>query len=108
MGGRFKREWVYIYLWLIDEAVQQNLTQHCKGKHSNLHIYIHLKDKQMDNPVLKNPPDSVGSSGIIPGAGILHVLWGDYACAPQQLRLGGTTCSFRWARHKRKLLTIVK
>jgi len=31
MGGRFKREQIYVYLWLLDDVLQQTLTQHCKA-----------------------------------------------------------------------------
>ena len=30
VGGRFKREGMYVYIWLIHDAVQQKLTEHCK------------------------------------------------------------------------------
>jgi len=31
VGGEFKREGIYAYIWLIHVAVQQKLTQHCKA-----------------------------------------------------------------------------
>ena len=31
VGRRFKREEIYVYLWLIHIVVQQKLTQHCKA-----------------------------------------------------------------------------
>ena len=31
VGGRLKREGIYVYIWLIHVAVQQKLTQHCKA-----------------------------------------------------------------------------
>ena len=31
MGGRFKREGIYVYIQLIHFIVQQKLTQHCKA-----------------------------------------------------------------------------
>ena len=31
VGGRFKREGTYVYLWLIHIVVWQKTTQHCKG-----------------------------------------------------------------------------
>ena len=31
MGGGFKREVIYVYLWLIRFAVQQKPKQHCKA-----------------------------------------------------------------------------
>lgn len=46
VGERFKREWVYICLWLIDEVVQQNLTQHCKAVIFQKYIYISKKKKK--------------------------------------------------------------
>ena len=36
MGGRSKREGIYVYIELIHIAVQQKLTQHCKAIYSNL------------------------------------------------------------------------
>ena len=37
--GRFKREGIYVYLWLIHTAVQQKPTQHCKA------IILQFKNK---------------------------------------------------------------
>ena len=37
VGGRFQREGIYVYLWLIHADVWQKLTQYCKA------IIIHLK-----------------------------------------------------------------
>ena len=31
VGGRSKREGIYVYIWLIHFVVQQKLTQHCKA-----------------------------------------------------------------------------
>ena len=31
MGGRFKRESIYVYIKLFDFVVQQKLTQYCKA-----------------------------------------------------------------------------
>ena len=31
VGGRSKRERIYVYIWLIHVIVQQKLTQHCKA-----------------------------------------------------------------------------
>ena len=31
VGGRLKREGIYVYIWLIHVAVQKKLTQHCKA-----------------------------------------------------------------------------
>ena len=30
-GGRFKREGIYVYIWLVHSVVQQKLTQHRKA-----------------------------------------------------------------------------
>ena len=30
-GGTFKREQVYVYFRLLDDVLQQTLTQHCKA-----------------------------------------------------------------------------
>ena len=37
LGGRFKREGTYVYLWLIHDDVWQKPTQYCKA------IILHLK-----------------------------------------------------------------
>ena len=44
-GGRFKREQIHVHLWLIDDVVQQKLTQHCKAIIFQYKIYMHLKRK---------------------------------------------------------------
>ena len=31
VGVRFKREWIYVYLWLIHFIIEQKLTYHCKA-----------------------------------------------------------------------------
>jgi len=31
VGGRLKREGMYVYLWLIHVVVTQKVTQHCKA-----------------------------------------------------------------------------
>ena len=46
MGGRFKREQIHVYLWLIDDVVQQKLAQHCKAIIFQYKIYMHLKRKK--------------------------------------------------------------
>ena len=38
MGGRVKREWIYVYLWLIHTVVQQKPTQHRKATILKLEI----------------------------------------------------------------------
>ena len=52
VGKRFKREWVYICLWLIDEVVQQNLTQHCKAVIFQKYIYISKEKKKRKNRLI--------------------------------------------------------
>ena len=47
VGGRFKREGIYVYLQLIHFLVQQKLIQHCKA------IILQLKIKQSTNYYLK-------------------------------------------------------
>ena len=42
VGGRSKREGIYVYVWLIHFLVQQKLTQYCKA------IIIHLTTKKSD------------------------------------------------------------
>ena len=42
MGGRSKREGIYVYIQLIHFGVQQKLTQHCKA------IILQLKKMVMD------------------------------------------------------------
>ena len=39
VGGRFKREGIYVYLWLIDVEVGQKTTKFCKA------IILQLKSK---------------------------------------------------------------
>ena len=39
MGGRFKREGTYVYLWLIHADIWQKTTKFCKA------IILQLKDK---------------------------------------------------------------
>ena len=45
VGGRFKREGTYVYLWLIHVAIWQKLTQYCKAIILQLKINK-LKKKQ--------------------------------------------------------------
>ena len=40
VGGRFKREWTYVYLWLIQDDIWQKPTQYCKP------IILQLKQKK--------------------------------------------------------------
>ena len=42
VGGRLKREEMYVYMWPIHIVVQQKLTQHCKA------IVFQLKTKALD------------------------------------------------------------
>ena len=37
--------------------------------------------------VVKNPPANAGDTGSIPGPGISHMPWRNWACAPQLLSL---------------------
>ena len=46
MGGRLKREGMYLYLPLIHTVVQQKLTQHCKA--------VILKKKKKKNQEERN------------------------------------------------------
>ena len=48
MGGRFKREGTYAYLWLIHVDVWQKLTQYCKAIILQLRI-INLFTKRRKN-----------------------------------------------------------
>ena len=49
MGGRFKREGAYVYLWLIHVDVRQKPTKFCKA------IILQLKNKLIKkNPLLKD------------------------------------------------------
>ena len=41
MGGRFKKEGTYVYLWLIHVDVWQKATQHCKA------IILQLKTNKL-------------------------------------------------------------
>ena len=43
MGGRFKREGMYVYLWLIHVDVWQKPTQYCKAIILQLKINTFLK-----------------------------------------------------------------
>jgi len=38
VGGRFKREWTYLYLWLIHADIWQKPTQYCKAIIPQLNI----------------------------------------------------------------------
>ena len=56
MGGRFKREGTYVYLWLISVDVQQKTTKFYKA------IILQLKKKNLP----ANARDT-GDMGLIPG-----------------------------------------
>ena len=43
VGGRFKREWTYVYLWLIHVDIWQKPSQYCKV--IILQLKIKLKKK---------------------------------------------------------------
>ena len=49
VGGRFKREGTYIYLWLIDFSVQQKATQHCKATILQLKKKKHWQFAEKEN-----------------------------------------------------------
>ena len=44
MGGKFKREGIYVYLWLIHVDVWQKPTQYCKAIILQLKIIFFLKE----------------------------------------------------------------
>ena len=44
VGGRFKREGIYVYLWLIHIVLQQKPIQHCKA--IILQLKINLKKEK--------------------------------------------------------------
>ena len=46
VGGRFKREGTYVYLWLIHVDVWQNPTQYCKAIILQLKIKKRIKVKK--------------------------------------------------------------
>ena len=52
MGGRFKRERIYVYTWLIHFAVQKKLTQHCKASIFQLKKRKKERKKEMPNTEL--------------------------------------------------------
>ena len=45
VGGRSKREEIYVYIWLIDFVVQQKLTQHCKAAKPQLRKRMPCENK---------------------------------------------------------------
>ena len=50
VGGRFKREGTYVYLWLIHVDVWQKSTQHCKALVLQLTVFFFFlmrKEKKM-------------------------------------------------------------
>ena len=50
VGGRFKREWTYVYLWLIQVDIGQKSTQ--QGKAIILQLKIaKLKKKHIESPI---------------------------------------------------------
>ena len=48
VGGRFKREKTYVYLWLIHVDIWQKLTQYCKA------IILQLKTNKFKKKKFKN------------------------------------------------------
>ena len=66
MGGKLKREGIYVYLELIHAVEQQKLTQRCTEVISQLKINV--RDFPAC-PVVENLPSSAGDAGSIPGQG---------------------------------------
>ena len=54
VGGRFKREGIYVYLWLIHGAIWQNPAQHCKAITLQLKINFFKKNKARSEQVTLN------------------------------------------------------
>ena len=50
VGGRFEREWTYMYLWLIQADVWQKLTQYRKA--IILQLKMNLNKKKSVDPLL--------------------------------------------------------
>ena len=57
VGGRFKREGTYVYLWLIYVVVWQKPTQHCKA------IILQLKINKKKQIIKSVSPDG-GEDGL--------------------------------------------
>ena len=51
MGGRFMREGIYVYPWLIHVAVWQKTTQFCKAIISELNNKFKRNNKRPENAV---------------------------------------------------------
>ena len=49
MGGNFKREGTYVYLWLIHVDIWQKPTQYCKA------IILQLKKEKLLSDILYDP-----------------------------------------------------
>ena len=47
MGGRFKREGIYVYLWLIHIHVRQKITKFYKAIIKNKQIFFKAKKKKI-------------------------------------------------------------
>ena len=52
LGGRFKREGIYVYLWLIDVDTGQKPTEYCKA--INLQLKINFLKKYMGSAAAKS------------------------------------------------------
>ena len=58
VGGSFKRERVYVYLWLINVVVWQKPIQHCKA------IILQLKKKKKTDLIIGPSPTTQSYSAI--------------------------------------------
>ena len=52
VGGKFKTEGIYAYLWLIHALIWQKLTQHCKA--NILQLKIHLKRNMVESYICES------------------------------------------------------
>ena len=89
VGGRFKREGAYVYLWLIHVDVWQKPTQHCKA--IILQLKIILKEKR----ILERTGTRVGCvdgddlASSRPGLGVYrHFLVTELPCGVQKKVIG--------------------
>ena len=58
VGGRFKKEGTYVYLWLIRGDVWQKPTQYCKAIILQLKTKFFLKKKvERETALMKKPGD---------------------------------------------------
>ena len=63
MGGRFKREGTYVYLWPIHVVVWQKPTQHCKA--IIIQLKISLKKNFRNGISLRNKNDNFRSNNDV-------------------------------------------